>query len=65
MKKNYIYGIAYYSNGTTATSRYFVDPEAFSRWANKQVRKDEYVTVEEYHFNMVDFETKLACTWHA
>lgn len=63
--KNYIYGVAYYSNGTQKTSRNFTDPAAFSRWANKQFRKDEQVTVYEYHYNTNDFDFKLACTWHA
>ena len=63
--KNYIYGIADYSNGTTKMSRTFVNYEAFSNWANAQFRKDENVTVREYKMNGETFKSDLVSTWHA
>lgn len=63
--KTYIFGMAYYTDGTHKTSRIFTSPDAFSRWANNQFRKDEGVTVYEYQFSEHDIEPKLACTWHA
>lgn len=62
--KNYIFGRAIYSNGTTKTSRNFVDSKAFSRWANAQFRKDEEVTVEEYEINRADWAIIKVATWH-
>lgn len=65
MKKNiYIYGIAYYSNGKSKRSRMYRNPDAFSRWANAQWRKDHDVTVEETQLDMNAFEVVGACTWH-
>lgn len=43
-----IFGIAQFPNGESRVSRNYVDPEAFSRWANKQFRKDERVRVTEF-----------------
>ena len=62
MKKT-TYGNAVYSDGTSKWSRRYTDKEAFSRWANKQFRVDEGVTVYEYEFDGDDL--KLVCTWHA
>ena len=47
-QKDLIIGYAKYSNGKTKMSRIFTDPEAFSRWANKQYLKDEEVVITEY-----------------
>lgn len=63
--KTYIFGIAYFSNGTTRTSRNFVNVNAFSHWANAQFRKDADVTVEEYRYQKGIWDYKLVCTWHA
>ena len=63
--KTYIFGIAHFSNGTTKTSRNFVNGDAFSRWANAQFRKDDDVTVEEYNYQKGVWDYKLVCTWHA
>lgn len=67
MKKTkvYIYGIAYYSDGTSKTSRNYIDPEAFSRWCNRQFHIDEDVTIYEYHWDMSTLESKQVSTWHA
>lgn len=43
-----IFGIAQFPSGERRVSRNYVDPEAFSRWANKQFRKDERVRVTEF-----------------
>ena len=58
-RKTIIYGIARYSDGTYKTSRNFVNPEAFSRWANEQFRKDNEVVIWEYH------DHKEVRTWSA
>ena len=63
--KTYIFGIAHFSNGTTKTSRNFVNSDAFSRWANAQFRKDEDVTVEEYSYQKGVWDYNLVSTWHA
>ena len=63
--KNYIFGIAFFADGTTKHSRNFVDDKAFSRWANAQFRKDEEVTVEEYEMNRSDYAIIKVATWHA
>ena len=65
--KTYIFGIAKFTDGTEKTSRDFVNYSAFSNWANAQFRKDEGVTVEEYHWKWVghEIDMKKVCTWHA
>ena len=63
--KNYIWGVATFSNGKTKTSRNFVNYWAFSNWANAQFRKDENVTVIEYKMDGKTFESTITCTWHA
>lgn len=65
MAKTYIFGTAFYSNGSMKNSRNFIDHEAFSRWANNQFRKDEGVTIWEYEMTAPDYEVKQTCTWHA
>ena len=64
MTKIHIFGVAIFSDGTQKISRDFVSPEAFSNWANAQFKKDEGVTVEEYHSYAVG-EFRKVCTWHA
>ena len=58
-KKEIIYGIARLSNGKYVESRSFVNPEAFSRWANKMFLKDNEVIIREFR----DF--KQYCIWSA
>lgn len=65
MAKTYIFGTAFYTNGTCKNSRNFTDPEAFSRWANKQFSKDEGVTIYEYEMTAPTYECRQTCTWHA
>ena len=65
MKKNYIFGIANFSNGIKKMSRNYVDKEAFSRWANAQFRKDEQVHIEEYEMSAVDFSVQKTADWRA
>ena len=64
MKKKHIFGVAIFSDGTQKISRDFVSPEAFSKWVNAQFKKDEGVTVEEYHDYAVG-EFRKVCIWHA
>ena len=54
--------MATYSNGEMAV-RYFCTEEAMSKYANKQYRKDEGVTVEVYEGAGID--GKRYCTYHA
>lgn len=63
--KNYIWGVAEYSDGTTKTSRNFVNYSAFSNWANAQFKKDKNVTIKEYKMNGKTFKSELISTWHA
>lgn len=63
--KTYIFGIVYFSNGTSKASRDFVNADAFSRWVNAQFIKDEGATVEEYNYQRGILNYKLVCTWHA
>lgn len=65
MKKVWIYGYAYFTNGEKKKSRYFVNATAFSRWANAQYNKDEGVTIEEYAMDKDDYFVTHTCTWHA
>lgn len=66
MKKGYfIWGVAKFPNGKENISRNYVDPEAFSRWANKQFGKDERVTVLEYQTDRTTFDSKIVSTWRA
>lgn len=62
--KNYIYGIAEYSDGTKKVSRNFVNYSAFSNWANAQYRKDQNVTVKEYKMDGKTFKSELVSVWH-
>lgn len=62
--KNYIFGIANYSDGTSKISRNFTSSEAFSRWANKQFEQDHSVTVYEYEMDRKTFGIKETSTWH-
>ena len=66
MKGIYIYGVAYFSNGTSKTSREFRKQEAFSKWANKQFIIDEEVIIKEYEIDTDDnYSIRLVSTWSA
>lgn len=62
--KTYFYGTAIFTNGRTATSRNFIDYDAFLRWANRQYVKDNGVTVDEYTYDTDTWTVRKVGTWH-
>ena len=53
--------IATYSDGSLSDCRAFATEKAMSNWANRQLRKDEGVTVTVWE----GYTDKVYCTYHA
>lgn len=62
MSNSFYIAIATFTDGSMVSKTFAYDGKTLSKWANRQYRKDEGVTVEVYHSDNLD---RCITTYHA